>query len=120
MGILTGRKNTSFSHFRISVIPYPLGTKFATELSAIQGSLHTKFEGNPLRHNREIRAANNSGFFFLFLHTCKNCYKTKMRTLIALKFDTQKRSPKANPSIKLDANPMNGLGVTTNYSRKTR
>ena len=27
---------------------------------------------------------------------------------------------KANPSIKFGANPMNGFGVMTNYSRKTR
>ena len=31
MGILTGRKKTSFSQFCISVIPYPIETKFATE-----------------------------------------------------------------------------------------
>ena len=40
--ILTGRKKTSFSHFCISVIPYPIETTFATELPASQGSLHTK------------------------------------------------------------------------------
>ena len=43
-----------------------------------------------------------------------------MRTPIALKFATQKGSLKANPSIKFGANPMNGMGVMTDYSRKTR
>ena len=40
LSILTGRKKTSFSHLCISVIPYPIGTKFATEFPASQGSLH--------------------------------------------------------------------------------
>ena len=68
----------------------------------------------------EIQAAKVSIFFFVFLHTCKNCYKTLTRTPIALKFGTQKGGPKANPSIKFGANPMNGSGVMTDYSRKTR
>ena len=59
-------------------------------------------------------------FFFVFSHTCKNCYNTQTRTPIALKFGTQKGSPKANPSIKFGTNPMNGSGVMTDYSRKTR
>ena len=54
VGILTGRKKTSFSHFCISVIPYSIGTKFATELPASQGSLHTKFEGNRSSHFQDI------------------------------------------------------------------
>ena len=36
VGILTGRNKTSFSHFCISVIPYPTGTKFATQFPASQ------------------------------------------------------------------------------------
>ena len=43
-----------------------------------------------------------------------------MRAPITLKFSTQKGSPKVNSSIKFGANPMNGSGVMTNYSRKTR
>ena len=58
--------------------------------------------------------------FFVFSHTCKNCYKTQACTPIALKFGTQKGSPKANPSIRYGAYPMNGSGVMTNYLRKTR
>ena len=43
-----------------------------------------------------------------------------MHTPIALKFGTQKGSPKANPSIKFGANPMNGSGFMIDYSHKTR
>ena len=52
----------------------------------------------------------------MFSHTCKNCYKTQTCALIALKFGTQKGSPKANSSIKFGANPMNGAGVMTQTS----
>ena len=59
-------------------------------------------------------------FFFVFSHTCKNCYNKQTRTPIAMKYGTQKGSPTANPSIKFGTNPMNGSGVMTDYSRKTR
>ena len=124
VSMFTGRKKTSFSHLCISVIPYPIGTKFATELPASQGSLHPKFEGNCSSHFRDTNCQSFDFFvrFFLFVfsHTCKNCYKTQTRTPIALKCGTQKGSPKANPSIKFGVNPMNGSGVITDYSRKTR
>ena len=120
VGILTEKKKTSFSHFCISVIPYPIGTKFATELPASQGSLHTKFEGNRSSHFRDTNCQSFDFFFFVFSHTCKNCYKTRTRAPIALKFGTQIGSPKANPSIKFGVSPMNGSGVMTDYSRKTR
>ena len=32
VSILTGRKKTQFSHLCSSVIPYPIGTKFATDV----------------------------------------------------------------------------------------
>ena len=41
VGILTGRKKISFSHFCILVIPYPIETNFATAFPASQGSPHT-------------------------------------------------------------------------------
>ena len=125
VSIFTGRKKTSFSHPCILVIPYPIGTKFTTELLARQGSLHSKFESNRSSHVRDtsyqsFHIFSSFFFFFVFSHTCKNCYKTQTRTPIALKFGTQKGSPKANPSSKFGANPMNGSGVMTDYSRKTR
>ena len=50
VSILTGKTKTSFSHLCISVITYPIGTKFATQLPASQRSLHSKFEGNRSSH----------------------------------------------------------------------
>ena len=44
--LLTGRKKMQFSHLCSSVIPYPIGTKFTTDVPASYGSLHTKFEEN--------------------------------------------------------------------------
>ena len=129
VSILTGRKKTSFSHICISVIPYPIGTKFATELPASQGSLHSKLEGNRSSRFQDTSCQYFvffswffflSFFFFVFSHTCKNCYKTQTRTPIALKCGTHKGSPKANPGIKFGANPMDVSGVMTDYSRKTR
>ena len=46
VSILTGRKKTQFSHLCSSVIYYWIGTKFAREVPASKGSLHTKFEEN--------------------------------------------------------------------------
>ena len=71
----------------------------------------------------ELRTCSNTlllDFLSVFSHTCTNCYKTQVRTPISLKFGTQKGSPKANSSIKFDANPMNGEGFMINYSRTTR
>ena len=126
VSILTGRTKTSFSHLCISVITYPIGTKFATQLPASQGSLHSNFEENRSSHFRDtnyqrfICFSSFFFFFFVFLHTCKNCYNKQTRTPITMTFGTQKGSPKANPSIKFGTNPMNGSGVMTDYSRKTR
>ena len=125
VSILTGRTKTSFSHLCISVITYLIGTKYATQLHASQGSLHSKFEGNRSSHFRDTSCQSfvfflRFLFFFIFSHTCTNCYNKQTRTPIALKFGTQKGSTKANPSIKFGTNPMNGSGVMTDYSRKTR
>ena len=118
----------TFSHLCISVITYLIGTKFATQLPASQGSLQSKFEGNRSSHFRDTSCQSFVFFFFVFFfffffvfsHTCKNYYNKQTRTPIAFKFGTQKGSPKANPSIKFGTNPMNGSGVITDYSRKTR
>ena len=58
MSILTGRKKTQFSHLCSSVIPYPIGTKFAREVPAGKGSLHTKFEENRSSHFRDTSEQN--------------------------------------------------------------
>ena len=124
VGILTGRKKMSFSHFCISVIPYPIGTKVATELPTSQGSLHTKFEGNCASHFQDTSCQSLdffSCFFFLF------CFRTRSKIAINanaysdyLEIWHTERESKANPSITFGANPMNGSGVMTNYSCKTR
>ena len=67
VSILTGRTKTSFSHLCISVITYLIGTKFATQLPASQGSLHSKFEGNRSSHFRDTSCQSFvffSSFFF--------------------------------------------------------
>ena len=112
------KKENVISHFCISVISYPIETKFTAELPANKGSLHSKFEGNHSSHFRDM--SGQIFFFFVFSHTCKNSCKTQTRTPIALKFGTQQGSPKAHPSIKFGANPINGSGVMTYYLRKTR
>ena len=58
VSILTGRKKTQFSHLCSSVIPYPIGTKFAREVPASKGSLHTKFEENRSSHFRDTSEQN--------------------------------------------------------------
>ena len=129
VSILTGRKKTSFSHICISVILYPIGTKLLQSCPPARG-VYIPNLMDITQAISEIRVAKVWFFFlrffffffvfFVFSHTCKNCYKTQMRTPIALKFGTQKGSPKANPSINFGANPMNDSGVMTDYSRKTR
>ena len=58
VSILTGRKKTQFSHLCSSVIPYPIGTKFAREVPASKGSLHTNFEENRSSHFRDTSEQN--------------------------------------------------------------
>ena len=58
VSILTGRKKTQFSHLCSSVIPYPIGTKFAREVPASKGSLHTKLEENRSSYFRDTSEQN--------------------------------------------------------------
>ena len=58
VSILTGRKKTQFSHLCSSVILFPIGTKFAREMPASKGSLHTKFEENRSSHFRDTSEQN--------------------------------------------------------------
>ena len=62
VGILTGRKKTSFSHFCILVIHYSIRTKFDTELPASQESLHSNLK-EIVPAISQIRTAKVSGFF---------------------------------------------------------
>ena len=82
MSILTGRKKMQFSHLCSSVIPYPIGTKFAREVPASKGSLHTKCEEHHSSHFRDTSEQNFvliSSFFSsstsLFRHFTKSAIK---------------------------------------------
>ena len=96
--IITGRKKTQFSHLCSSVIPYPIGTTFATDVSASYGSLHTKFEENRYSHFRDTSEQNFvliSSFFSSSSSTSSSFrtlrkihHKTRMRAPIGLKFGT--------------------------------
>ena len=82
------RKKMSFSHLCISVIPYPIGIKLATELSDSQGSLHSKCEGNRSSNFRDT-SCQSFDFFFVFFSS------SRFRTLakIAIKRKRVLRSP---------------------------
>ena len=129
MSILTGRKKTQFSHLCSSVIPYPIGTKFAAEVPASYGSLHTKFEENWSSHFRDTSEQNIiliSSFFSYSSSTSsfrtlrKIRHKTRMRAPIELKFGTLEGLIKADLSTNFGRNPMDIHGVMIDYSRKIR
>ena len=115
-----------FSHLCSSVIPYPIGTKFARDVPPSQGSLHTNFEENRSSHFRDTSEQNFvliSSFFsssssFRTLHKIR--HKTRIRAWIGLKFGTLKGLIKADLRTSFDRNPMNIQGVTTDYLRKIR
>ena len=125
VSILTERKKTQFSHLCSSVIPYPIGTKFATDVPASYGSPHTKFEEHRSSHFRDTREQNfvliSSTFSSSSFRTlCKIRHKTRMRTQIGLKFGTLEGLIKADLSTNFGRNPMNIHGVMTDYVRKLR
>ena len=126
VSILTGKKKTQFSHLCSSVIPYPIGTKFAREVPASKGSLHTIFEENRSSHFRDTSEQNFiliSSFFSSstsFRTLRKIRHKTRMRARIGLKFGTLKGLIKADLCTNFGRNPMNIHGVMTDYLRKIR
>ena len=130
VSILTGRKKMQFSHICSSVIPYPIGTKFATQVPASYGSLHTKFEENRssyFRDTSEQQFILISWFFSSFSSSSssfrtlrKICHKTRMHTRIGLKFGTLEGLLKADLSTNFGRNPMNIHGVITDYVRKIK
>ena len=127
VSILTGRKKTQFSHLCSSVIPYPIGTKFAREVSASKGSLHTKFEENRSSHFRDTSEQNFvliSSFFSStsssFRTLRKIRHKTRMHARIGLKYGTLKGLITADLRTNFGRNSMNIHGVMTDYLRKIR
>ena len=127
VSILTGRKKTQFSHLCSSVIPYPIGTKFAREVPASKGSLYTKFEENHSSHFRDTSEQNFvliSSFFSSstssFRTLRKIRHKTRIHARIELKFGTLKGLIKADLCTNFGRNLMNIHGVMTDYLRKIR
>ena len=121
MSIVTGRKKTQFSHLCSSVIPYPIGTKFATDVPASYGSLHTKFEENRSSHFRDTSEQNFvliSSFFSSSFRTLRKIrHKSRMRAPIGLKFGTLEGLIKADLSTNFGRNPIDIHGVMIDYSR---
>ena len=126
VSILTGRKKTQFSHLCSSVIPYLIGTKFATDMPASYGSLHTKFEEHQSSHFRDTSEQNFnliSSFFSSsssFRTLLKICHKTRMHTPIGLKYGTLEGLIKEDLSTNFGRYPMNIHRVMTDYMRKIR
>ena len=123
MSILTGRKKTQFSHLCSSVIPNPIGTKFARDVPASEGSLHTTFEENHSSYFRDTSEQNFvliSSYFSSFRTLRKIRHKTRMRARIGLQFGTRKGLIKADLRTNIGRNPMNIHGVITDYLRKIR
>ena len=124
VSILTGRKKTQFSHLCSSVIPYPIGTTFATEVLASYGSLNTKFEENRSSHFRDTSEQNFvliSLFFSSSFRTLRKIrHKTRIRAPIGLKFGTLEGLIKADLSTNFGRNPMDIHGVMIDYLRKIR
>ena len=85
VSILTGRTKTSFSHLCISVITYPIGTKFATQLPASQGSLHSKFEGNRSSHFRDTSSQSFVFFSSFFFPSSSLSFRTLAKIAITSK-----------------------------------
>ena len=113
-----------FSYLCSSVIPNPIGTKFATEVPASSVSLHTKFEENRSRDMSKQSFVLISSFFssysssFRTLHKIR--HKIRMCARIGLKFGTLKGLIKADLRTNFGRNPMNIYGVMTDYLHKLR
>ena len=107
-----------------SVIPYPIGTKFAREVPASKGSLHTNFEENCSSHFLDTSEQNFvliSSFFSSSTSSFRKIrHKTRMRARFGLKCGTLKGLIKADLCTNFGRNPMNIHGVMTNYLRKIR
>ena len=95
VSILTGRTKTSFSHLCISVITYLIGTTFATQLPASQGSLHSKFEGNRSSHFRDTSCQSFVFFSSFFSSSFSSSSSSSFRTLAKIAITSKRvlRSP---------------------------
>ena len=106
------------------MIPYPIGTKFAREVSASSGSLHIKFEENRSSHFRDTIEQNFVLIFLFFSSSFRTLrkirHKTQMHAPIGQKYGTHKGLIKADLSTNFGRNPMKIHGVMINYLRKMK
>ena len=109
------------------MISHPIETKFAIEVPASKGSLHTKFEETRSSHFRDTSEQNFvliSPFFSSstssFRTLRKIRHKTRICARIGLKFGTLKGLIKADLRTNFGRNLMNIHGVMTDYLRKIR
>ena len=94
------------------MIPYPIGTKFATDVLVSYGSQHTKFEENCLSRFRDTSEQKFILISWFFSSTSfrtlrKIRHNTRIRVPIELKFGTHKGLIKADLSTNFGRNPMN-------------
>ena len=104
------------------MIPYPIGTKFATDVPTGKGTLRTTFEVNYPSHFRDMSSQSFIliSFFSSFRTPCKIRHKIPMRASIGLKFGTLEGLITADLNTKFGRNLMNIHGVMTNYLHKIR
>ena len=91
-------KAAIFTHSYRSVIFNLKNTKFAVELPAYKGRLHSKNEANCASRFRDTSEQSFSfcSSFFFFSHKHKNYSNSGMHTSIKLKFGTRVGLSKAN------------------------
>ena len=77
-----------FSHLYSSVIPYPIGTKFVTDVPASYGSLHTKFKENRSSHFRDTSEQK-----FVLISSFSSSSTSSFRTLRKIRHKTGMRAP---------------------------
>jgi len=105
VSILAGTTKSWFSRIHSSVMTNPNGTKFTTEMPPTQGRPHSKFEENSFSHSQDMN--NQTFIFFSFCTLCVNCYNSRMRASIWLKFGPPIGGLKAITSIKFWVNLIN-------------
>ena len=133
VSILTGTTKSRFSRICISVISYPINTKFIVKLLSIYGRPHTKFEGYHSSRSRDTSQQNfvffssffsssssSSSFSSSFRTLCKDCSNSQARIPIRLKIGTLIGSLKANVCINFRASRIKFEGVISDFMRKLK
>ena len=119
------KKENVISHLCSSVIPYPIGAKFATDVPTNYGSLHTKFEDNRSSHFRDTSEHNfvliSSFFSSTSFRTLRKIrHKTRIRAQIGITIGTLEGLIKADLSTNFGRNRIEIHEVKIDFSRKIR